>query len=385
MVLPRSTLSILSIGLVLLPAGLAVAGTIYRDPGWDLVYQGDNDTYGTTFDTLDGNWQRDQASQWDGSAPGQFGDPNVDRDSASPGGVVALSENGTDYLRIQDAGNPAGYDPNPLDDSDGIINWNDPSNRKIYFGHNVEDEHPGVSSVLSNGLTISFRARLSSTGILDDVYPDLFDNEFEIPDLDEVTPWPEGGKGYNIKDDGRGMFTVQENGTNAVGFALARSFDTPAPNVGGGLIMNNRPPGGVFGLPGTDRAINTPLGDFSVNANVFPISDAKLTDWQEFWITLQDSGMDDDLGRDVYAVDVYHNGALSPASFLAKSSNGTEFPGQFIAFGLSSETSFGAVDIDFFAYRLGAVAPRRVPEPATATMAWLAVVSLLLVASRRSR
>jgi hypothetical protein len=80
---------------------------------------------------------------------------------------------------------------------------------------------------MSNGITISFRARVASMGALDDVFPDFLDSVGEIPDLQEITPWPSGGKGYNVKDDGVGMFTIQQEGTNGIGFALALEIDTP--------------------------------------------------------------------------------------------------------------------------------------------------------------
>lgn len=344
----------------------SLGGVAYDDPGWDYVYDGDAAAFGTAgLGALDGTWRHDQSDRWDGSAPGEIGTPPA---GASPGGVAALSEGGTTYLRIQDTGNPEQAQP---DGSGGSTTpWSGESNRRIYFGHDIEQEHPGATSVLSSGITISFRARIASSGALDDVYPDFLDPEGEIPDLQQITPWPAGGKGYNVKDDGKGVVTVQQNGTDAVGFALALALDTP-PGIGGGLIMNNS---GQAPLPGTDRATQRRF------ANVVPIGDAALLDWHEFWITIEAGPKTDRFGRPMFRVNVYSDGALVPRQFDVMNSFGAEFAGQFLALGLPSTTSFGAVDIDFVAYRLGVVPPKALtPVPALEARGAVAAAVLFLL------
>ncbi|RIL06355.1 MAG: hypothetical protein DCC71_07125 [Proteobacteria bacterium] len=337
---------------------VARAGVAYEDPGWDYVYEGDQDAFGPGgMGGLDGQWRHDESDQWDGSAPG-----GVIGAGNAPGGVVALAEGDTTYLRIQDTGNPLAW------------GFEEPSNRRFYFGHDVETENPGATSILDGGITLSFRARLSSGGELDDVYPDLEDGEPEFPAYTEITAWPDAtGKGYNVKDDGKGMFTVQQDGVDghAVGFALALDLDTRN-NVPGGLVMNNN--AGAL-LPGSDKGLAS-------TANVLPISDASLLDWHEFWITIEGTGTTGG-GQDypLYAVDVYMDGSATPASFVVEGSLGAEYPGQYVAFGLPSESSFGAVDVDFYAYRLGVVVP--VPEPHAALAGGVAAGTLL--ASRRRR
>jgi len=346
-------------------AAPSLAQPLYEDPGWDHFYDGDSDAFGTNdLGALDGTFQHDQADRWDGSAPG----------AGAPGGVDALVEGDVTYLRIQDTGNP--------------VDWGmpDPSNRRFWFGHDIEDEHPGATSVVSNGITITFRARIASTGVLDDVHPDLVDFEPEFPALTEITPWPAGGKGYNVSDDGQGMFTVQEDGLFAVGFALALDADTFAgagaqPNVPGGLVMNNAP---TANLPGSDRGrINGPNG-----ANVVVLSDAELLDWHEFWITIvgTDGPGDDFCGAvatlcHTYEIDVYRDGSTTPETFQARSSIDAEYAGQYMAFGLSSETSFGAVDVDFYGYKLGVHVPA--PEPASGGAAFAAFGALGRIARKR--
>jgi hypothetical protein len=333
------------------------AGVLYDDPGWDYLYDGADDSFGVNDQqALDGEWRHDQSDKWDGSAPGGVLGPGN-----APGGVVALVEGDTTYLRIQDTGNPLEW------------GFDEPSNRRFYFGHDIETENPGATSVLTDGITLSFRARIAATGVLDDVYPDLVDSEPESPALTEVTPWLAGGKGYNVKDDGKGMFTVQEDGNHAIGFALALDLDTPRAAVPGGLILNNTTPAA---LPGTDKAV-------SATANVLPISDASLLDWHEFWITIEGTGMTGGvLNYPLYAVDVYMDGSTIPTSFVAEASIGAEFDGQFVAFGLPSESSFGAVDVDFFAYALGIVTP--VPE-ADAGFGGLGSFAALCVTRARRR
>lgn len=354
------------LGALLLALPPLAGAAVYPDPGWDYFFDGDSDAFGVgDFDALDGTWRHDQADRWDGSAPG----------AGAPGGVDALAEGETTYLRIQDTGNPLDF---------GFV---EPSNRRFWFGHDIEDEHPGTTSVLTNGITITFRARIASTGVLDDVHPDLEDFEPEFPALTEITPWPAGGKGYNVSDDGQGMFTVQEDGEYAVGFALALDNDTfrgspTLPNVPGGLITNNVP---TSNLPGSDRGRVTGANA----ANVVPISDAELLDWHEFWITIVGT---DPPGPTVcgavptdchtYAINVYRDGSTTPQTFQARSSIGAEYPGQYLAFGLSSETSFGAVDVDFYGYALGVVAP--VPEPG-AGLASIAALAAIGCLGRRRR
>ena len=273
------------VGLALIAAKPATGVNVdYDDPlgGWSYAYRGDQDA-AESFSALDRQWLHLQADQWDGSAPGVLGDPSVDANSDSPGGVVALVESGVDYLRIQDAGFPSAYDDNPFDLENA--NWNDPSNRKIYFAHDIlSDGNPGagLANVLNDGLTLSFRARIASSGTLDQVY-----NEGGSPS--PTSPWPVSGKGYSVSLDARGMFGVEQSGSQTLGFSLALSDETPA-GIGGGLIMNNS-----SDLVGTEDA--TPE-----TANLVAVSDADLLDWNEFWTTIEEASASH------WKVDVYTNG-----------------------------------------------------------------------------
>jgi hypothetical protein len=89
-------------------------------------------------------------------------------------------------------------------------------------------------------------------------------------------------------------------------------------------------------------------------------------------------------GRPIFLVDVYLDGSLTGTHFDVQSSFDSAFPGQFLAFGLPSTTSFGAVDIDFYSYRLGVVAPVvLVPIPAVGPLGlWLVAAALMAVGVR---
>jgi hypothetical protein len=354
-------------------APAARAGLLFGEPdgGWDYLFDGDTDERGPdSMHALDGTWRRDESSEWDANnIPGDAFFPPGN----PPGGIVALEEDATTYLRIQDTGFTDDWDY-PSDDNN--------NNDRFWLGRSVGREHPGVTSIMSEaGITITFRARIASTGLLDPVHPQTsFDIDPEQPILDEITPW--FPKGYHVTDEGEGMFTVEEDGTQnnpdpgdddgfAVGFALALDIDTPEqrgprPNIPGGLVMNNRP---GYPQPGSDRANNA--DDI---ANVVPMDDEDLLDWHEWWITIEGAGMIS--GARAYDVNVYRDGMLVPDVFLVRQSITGQYTGQHIAFGLSSGSGYGAVDVDFFGYKLGVHTP--VPEAGASTAALAALAALAL-------
>jgi hypothetical protein len=212
-----------------MPAGTVWAGILFADPGsgWDYTYEGTGDAFGTgawgAFDALDGTWGHFQGDWWDGSAPR----------SGLPGGVDAVvdSNDGTEYLLLQDPGNPPAFGFE-FEDEQGN------SNRRLYFGHDMRSDNPGINqAVLDNGITISFRARLATDPpTLDDVY-----NEDLVPN---TSPWPATGKGYEVYGGGRGHFGVIQllgrDSPTQLSFSLIKF--TEAEQFGlidGGLTMNN--------------------------------------------------------------------------------------------------------------------------------------------------
>jgi hypothetical protein len=351
----------------------AQAGVSYTDPvgGWRYEYNG---TFGDSVSglppgygdssqrlALDGTWQHDQASKWDGSGIGDTQNPGNQTTQKSPGGVSALTEGGTSFLRLQDAGNPEAAQWGFVQGTNRPIN----SNRRLYFGHKITGDGPLDSQlVMDNGITLSFRARIPNpeTTVLDPIYPDPNDTITGLAGATTPVPWSTAGGGYPINDGGRGMFNVVQNNPNffnldsGLGFSLFTSKDRDryapsSPVLGGpgsgGLIMNN--------LNG-----NTPTGDVDTfsggSLNLLPITDQQLYKWNEFWITIQA----DTTGTGTHTVNVYLNGSTTPTTFTvtATSDNQMEYKDNaWIAMGLSSTNLFGAVDVDFFSYSLGVLAP----------------------------
>jgi len=343
-------------------ANFARAGIRYTDPrgGWDYQYDADpgEDAFGAggnAFDALDGTWTHSQADKWDGTAPGDaVSDPTVDPAGSSPGGVGIFGD-GTSYLRIQDTGDPTSHF------------WRDPSNRRIYFAHDIvgDPNNDDAGAVMDDGITLTARLRIATPAHppLDDAFP-------ESPNPQQ--PWPTGGKGYQVSADARGMFGLEQKIgflTQSTGFSLATEADTPD-GVGSGLIMNNTIRNNV------DTTVATPE-----TANLVAISDQSLADWHEFWITIQS---DDD---NHWRVMVYRDGALTAEAFSVGKRDTSEYlragiGAANLVMGLSSGSNLGAVDVDFLAYKLGVHAP--VPEPsALALIACLAVCGMATMRNAR--
>jgi hypothetical protein len=284
---------------------------LYDDPsgGWTYVLNGSSATAGpggTNFTSLDGTWSHDNGSDtWDGSAIGG----TFAAGSNAPGGVSSIDG----YLRIEDSG-----DPRPA--------FPDPGNRKIYFGHNITAE--GASgTVLNDGVTLHFRARISTAGLLDDRF------------ITAQTNYPSGGDGYLIHDNGKGNFGIKQANGGIISFSLATSVDTP---LGPGLVMNNR--------NGTANSADVDTGEAGT-ANVVKLDPTR---WHEFWITIRA----DTTGQATHRVDVYLDGSLVPRTSYVTAGTGDDFAGiSYIATGCGSTAQSGAFDLDYFTYKLGAVAP----------------------------
>ena len=179
--------SILMLFLVFpLMVGMAQGGVYYSgdsaDPGTGPIDEG-NESF-ATWDALGGDWDHVNGSDaWDGTGIG----------TGRPGGATALMEGTTDYLRIQDAGDPRDY------------GMGDPgSNRKVWFAHQIDF---GLA-----GARLEFRARVATGAPLDDAHPDGGGG---------LAPWPTGGIGYQVRDDGKGMFGIADAAVGSLGFSLA--------------------------------------------------------------------------------------------------------------------------------------------------------------------
>ncbi len=277
----------------------ARAGIAYEDPvgGWTYLYTGDL-VAGDDFEALDGTWNHDNGSdQWDGT---EIGNPD-----GPPGGVSSITDDGVTFARFQDTGNPT---------NDG---WPEPSNRKIYVTHDITDDDPD-GELLFSGVTLTFRTRLATQGLLDGTVPAV-------------------GDGYYIRDGGKSTFSVRSEFAGVISFAPATSSgDDEAINPSGALLMNNWDPAG-----GTD--VDT---QGTGEHREFALDDP--TAWNEFWITIQEG---DDLNE--FKVDIYANGSTTPESFVVSAGDGSDASGSYLAMGAHSTDQSGAIDVDFFGFAPG--------------------------------
>ncbi|MFC1635192.1 LamG domain-containing protein [Planctomycetota bacterium] len=303
-----------------LSTGLAMAGVEFGEPdgGWTYIYTGDAGAAGADFTALDGTWSHDNGSDsWDESEIG----------AGLPGGVNVLTEDGVTYLRLQETGDPRDHGES------------DPSNRKIFFGHQLIDEidQSIADEILTvHGITISFRARLSTSPPLDDVHPD---------GGGAVTPWPAGGDGYVCHDGGKACFGVHQEagGDQTISFALSLTSDDdelPA----NGLTMNK--------LNGTSPSGDVDLqGNEAGAVNILEMND--LTAWHEFWITIEP----DTSGGGTHKASVYKDGSSTPNEFHVTAGTGGDFTESYISLGIGATPQTGAIDVDFIAYKEGIVTP----------------------------
>jgi len=376
------------------------AGVSYQDPsgGWRYTYGGTFNPgvvsgsfiggvgpagYGQPNDSqaLDGTWLHDQSDKWDGSAPGVYSVPNnnpinfpPNTVTSSPGGAASLTDGGTTFIRVQDAGNPEqfGYiqgSPKPTN-----------SNRRVYFGREmvqdgdflppVNGRHPW--RVLDNGITISFRMRIPYTGNLDPIFPqtggatqpwlappdadynsngyvDAADyvlwrkggplaNEVDTPgtvNAADYTEWRKRfgnqgiGRGYPIHDDGRAMITITQfngdendvfygaNGTMAFSLVTSKDIEGICGVAPGATICSGNGSGGLIMNNGSGDSPNNNVDSFDTGQtlNLLPISDDVLDEWHEFWITITDANNGGDLG--LKTVKVYMDGSTTPTTFQA--------------------------------------------------------------------
>jgi hypothetical protein len=299
--------------------------------GWTYVFEGDSADPGSgaanAFDALDGSWSYDNGSDaWDATAIG----------TGSPGGVSALTEGDVNYIRIQETGDPRDYA------------MPDPSNRKIYLGHDITAEG-ALNTILDDGVTISFRARVPTTQTpLDDQHSDGGTSP---------APWLTTGDGYVTHDGGKGNFTIRQEGIEgevseaAIAFALAGDPEVSEFGVASpGLVMNN--------LNGTEPSGDVDIqGDEPGERNLRPID---VTDWHEFWIVIEAGG------TGTHQVTVWVDGAPVPSPFDVTAGTGDDFGDlNYIAMGAGATPQQGAVDIDFFAWRAGKFIPGLVPGDVT--------------------
>ena len=299
---------------------LLKAQIIYTVPdgGWSYIYNGD--VVGNNTITLDGTWSHENGSdQWDGSIIGE----------GNPGGAMILDNEIDTFIRVQDTGDPR-----------STVSASDPSNRKICFHHLLEDDGITSDSLLDAGITLAFRVRIPTDGILDDI-SDPDDNT-------QAVLYPGDGDGFLIEFYGKGMITIfQARGREQIGFSLTTDFDNELSVVG--LVMNS-------------LAGNAPIGgtgdvDFPSTSTTATINALYLdhTEWHEFWVQIKKDA--DAVGTN--AIKIWIDGEDGPFEFNVTCGIATisEAETSYISFGSFSTEASGAMDLDYIAYKEGIIDP----------------------------
>ena len=281
--------------------------------GWNYLYAGAAMASSQTA-ALDGTWNH-ELDAWSGDGRGAGNGP--------PGGLSTT--NG--ILTIEDA---------VTSTTGGTFN-----NRRFQFTHNLAQE-PAVtnaSTLLNDGVTLTFRARLT-------------------PGTDPFIELANAPNGFVNNSDGKGMFGMRmagQGGTNGqlISFSLAQAIEDTSPSstynfAQAGLHLNQ--------LNGNTRTNTVDPGEPGTG-NVLALDPAAF---HEFWITIQDNGSDPGTHR----VNLWRDGALTPATFNITAGTGTDGPfTNYLALGLGSTAQRAAVDLDFFGYRAGVVEPTAFNQP----------------------
>ena len=278
--------------------------------GWDYAFNGD-------VDPLSVEWNHDNGSDaWDAS----------DLESGAPGGAAILNENGDDFLRLQDPGDPRSH------------GFGDPgSNRKVYFTKDLTGILSANYSPLVDGITLNFRARVP---VQDNILP-LDDAH---PAGGNISKWAASGDGYAIHDGGKGTFGIRDSlSGQLISFTLSTD---PGPGAdyseGIGLSMNK--------LNGENPSNEVDATDGSGETNLLPI---EPLNWNDFWITIEA----DTSGSGTHRADIYMNGSNTPSSYFLTAGTGSDAGTTYMAMGLGATPQSGAVDIDFFNIKEGIHVP----------------------------
>ncbi len=323
------------LGCLFLAQRVSFAQTSYASPegGWLYTYEaGSGDDIageaGSGFTSLDGTFSHDNGSdQWDGSRFGADG---------RPGGAQVIDG----FLRMQETGDPRDHGfPDP-----GSI-------RKLYFGHDLSGD--GASNtLLDDGVTLYFRARVPTTG--DDIH---------VNGGGGIIPYPATGDGYLTHNGGKGTIGIKQASGGLISFVLATAFDDTG-ELGAAIITNS--------LNGTAITGDVDFGDGETVALA-----VDTTEFHEYWITISKPAGE---LAGTHQLALYADGSLDPiaAEVDLTAGDGSDFDDiTYLAFGLGSTNSSGAVDIDYVRVAAGVHAPTAIvlpPVPASTTLG-----SILLV------
>jgi hypothetical protein len=327
--------------VLILSLASARAGIAFPDPsgGWSYIYNGNQLIVGAPLSgltSLDGTWGHDSSDQWDGSeiggafSTGDFGIGNA------PGGVsLVTNQTGTTYLRLQDPGDPTTY------------GYPDPSNRKLFFGHDVttDIDPTKAQTIMDAGVTLSFRARIPTLakagGPLDSLTP-------AGQTASGMQPYPTNGDGYVVSDGGKGNFVIRQGGSGlespggAIAFCLTQNTDAASADPGA-------PQAGTAGLTFNEFNGNVPIHTVAFGQG--KRADAvefDPTDWHEVYIVMRKDP--DNFGT--HEIFVFVDGNLRADVFKTTAGTGADtFSSTYIAMGGSATPQSWALDVDWFGYR----------------------------------
>ena len=339
--------SLVCSAIALLSAAGARAAIAFPDPpgGWSYIYNGNQLIVGlpnSGLTSLDGTWGHDSSDQWDGSeiggtfSTGDFGVGNA------PGGLSLVTNlAGTNFLRLQDPGDPTGY------------GYPDPNNRKLFFGHDIgSDIDPTkAQTVMDTGVTLTFRARIPTLakagGPLDPLMP--------AGQTNGIQPYPTSGDGYLTSDGGKGSFTIHQAGSGlespagGIAFCLTQTNDATSGDP-------SAPQAGVAGLTFNEFNGNVPVHNVSFgDGRKTEVVAFDPTEWHEFYVVLRKDP--DNFGT--HEVFIFVDGNLRANVFKTTSGTGADTfsTSAYIAMGGSATPQSWALDVDWFGYKDETVFP----------------------------
>ena len=184
--------------------------------------------------------------------------------------------------------------------------------------------------------------------------------------LSRIPPLGDEGIGYFQHNGGKSMIAIKQLGSTEpnVAFGLARGsnvnselFSDAGGNSLDGLILphllqeNN--------LSNDSDPSNTPGTISTEFGNVLPVDD--VTEWQEFWITIEEGTTEVDGFEDgTHVVNVYSAGGADPLAanrFGITAATGNDDDESYIAIGAGATPQSGSFDVDFFAWAPGVHVP----------------------------
>ena len=293
------------------------------DPGEYLLFQATANAIGC----LDGMWSRGNGSDsWDGSSPGNAGDPALDVDgqivagAEAPGGIGLVTDGAIGAYLFEDVGDPTTAVP------PATVGWLDPCNRKLFPALDLFSFFPeaAVQSFITDGFTLRARFRLTPA-----------DRAVDVADAPN---------GLQTNNDGKGMFTLTHDGT-ATGLGTSQRI---------GFALDVSP-----SMPGTG------LLSIGEDANLLQVPIQDPTQWLDVWLTVIDP---DPLTPEVH-LELYLNGSTEPTidieSFVPND-GGAEYdppPGNSLYMGLGSTPDSGSMEVDLVSFVLGELPPMTGTKP----------------------